>query len=114
MRRDGLVEPSPQVGIINARRRREEVASCPVLQELRRLTYIVRIRRRIVHYGIPLLADERLEVAIAIAGQALDIVRQLRLMAATREDRHPVAARHGVPYQVRADESCPAKDEEIE
>src|SRR5689334_19024761 len=114
MRHDRLVEPALQVRIVDAGGRCEEIASRRVLEELGGLTHIVRIRRRVVHYRIPLLADERFEVAIAIARQALDVVRKLRLMTATREDRHPVAARHGVPYQMRADEACSTQDEEVE
>jgi hypothetical protein len=53
-------------------------------------------------------------VPIAIARQSLDLVRQIRLTPPAGEDRDAVAARHRMPYEMRADEASSAEDEQIE
>ena len=114
MRCDRFVETALEVRVVHTRRRREEIASRRVLEQLRRLAHPLRIRCRIVDDGVPFLADERLEVAIAIAREPYDFVRQIRLTTSAREDRDAMAARNRVTHEMRTDEPRSAKDEQSE
>ena len=112
--RIGFGEPAFQVRVVDAGRRREQVRADVSFQERRRLLHPVRIRRRVVDDGIPLLAFERAELAVAITGEANDRCRQIAIAPAAREDRDSVSARDRMPHEVRTDEAGPAQDQDVE
>src|SRR5208282_530370 len=94
-----------------SRRRREEVTARVTLQELGRQPNPFRVGRVIVQDDVPALALERLQISVAIALEAHDLGREIRVASPACEDRHAMAAPDGVAYQMRPDETRSAEHE---
>ena len=93
--------------------RHEDVALDRVAQQLDRLPEDPRHVAARVDDAVPASARERVERAVAVADEMLDLRKQLGVRLAAREDRHlvPVGERgvDGVP----AEELRPAEDEQL-
>ena len=109
-----LVEAARKVGIIDAGRGCEEVTANVSLQERRRETDPVRIGRRVIDDGVPLLPLERLQVPVAVSLQSDHAGGKVGVATAAREDRDAVATRDSVAHQMWSDESRAAQHEQIQ
>src|SRR5262249_31774100 len=83
-------------------------------QQLGRLLHPIGVGRRVIDDRVPLLSLEGAELSVAIPDETNDRLRNLCVVAATREDRDLMAARHRVIDEVRSDETGAAEDEDAE
>src|SRR5205814_5492344 len=90
----------------------EDVAADLITQELRRLSHDARHVAARVDDAVERAAAERVELAVAVAVQMLDLGKELGVRPAAREDRHLVPAGEGSVDRVAAEELRPAEDEQ--
>src|SRR4029077_4606101 len=105
--RSALVDRLREVGV-HGDTRDERVAADGVLEQLCRLANDARHVAARVDDAVPGSARERTEVAVAIAGEVLDLREELRVRLPAREDRDVVPGGEGGVDGMAAEELRPA------